>query len=79
VADHPVAAHRRQVHDLRVGHLLGLPLEPERVAGWIILINSYFRMRDFPPFHGIAPVQTAGLPGAERHAIRTISSERSLS
>jgi hypothetical protein len=26
-------------------------------------------MRDFPPFHGIAPVQTAGPPGAERHVM----------
>src|SRR5687767_6208996 len=32
VADHPVAAHRRQQHDLPGRHLLRLPFEAERVA-----------------------------------------------
>src|SRR6266536_6329502 len=26
-----------------------------------------------PPFHGIAPVQTVGLPGAERHVVTYLS------
>ena len=28
-----------------------------------------FAHEGFPPFHGIVPVQTVGLPGTERHVI----------